>query len=403
MKRGCLAAILVVLVAGGFVRADEEPDGSMRTWLDADYLLWWLSPAPAGPALLTTGPLTNPTSLGSGIIGAPGTEVIGGNNNLNAGPYSGFRIGGGWINCANTFGAEANFFYLSQQGVGDSFSSDSNGNPLLARPVIDARTGNETVLFVSAPHAFSGSFVDTSSTSLFGFDANALFPISRSTPVDDEDVGGYITAVGGFRYVNLRDDMTLGQDSTVLPAGIGFFNGDPLSVGSNIAVSDNIRTLNQFYGGQIGLKAGLVWWRFTVSGTAKVALGSMREEANLSGSTTGYNAAFGTMQTVPGGLYVLSTNSGSHTRNVLAVVPEGTLNFAVEITPQIKLTLGYSMLYMSDVARPGNLIDRTINRTLLPSSQTYNPLIPGPSKPGFTWSGTDFWAQGINVGLSLRF
>src|SRR5487761_1754317 len=117
MRRGYLAAILVVLAAGNFVRAGEEPDGSMRTWLDADYLLWSLSPAPGGPATLTTGQLTNPTSSGSGILGAPGTQVLAGNDYLNTGMYSGFRIGTGWINCANTFGVEGNFFYLAQHGV----------------------------------------------------------------------------------------------------------------------------------------------------------------------------------------------------------------------------------------------------------------------------------------------
>lgn len=403
MRRGYLAAILVVLTAGSFVRAGEEPDGSMRTWLDADYLLWWFKPAPGGPPTLTTGPLTNPTSLGSGILGTPGTQTLAGNDYLNTGPYSGFRIGGGWINCAGTIGAEANFFYLAQQNVGDTFNSDGSGNPLLARPIVDARTGNETVLFVSAPNAFAGSFHETSSTLLFGFDANFLLPWIRCGACDPDEVGYYITPLGGFRYLNLRDELALSQSSNVLPAGIGFFDGNPLSVGSNIGLTDNIRTLNQFYGGQVGVKAGVTWWRFTLNGAAKVALGSMREEANLSGSTTGFNAVSGITQTVPGGLYVLSTNSGSYTRNMLAVVPEGNLNFSVELTSQLKLTLGYTILYFSNVARPGDLIDRSINRTELPSSQSFNPSIPGPQSPGFLWKGTDFWAQGINVGFSLRF
>jgi hypothetical protein len=403
MKRGYLAAVVVVLVAASSAWADEEPDGSMRTWLDADYLLWWLSPAPSGPALLTTGTLTSPTTLGSGILGTPGTSILAGNGNLNTGPYSGFRIGGGWINCDNSFGLEGNFFYLAPQGTQETFSSDSSGNPLLARPIIDARTGSETVLFVSAPNAFNGSFTVNSTTSLFGFDANMLLPWYRCYACDDQDLGYYLTPVAGFRYLNLRDDLTMSQSSNVLLDGVGFFNGQPITNGGNVSLTDDFRTLNQFYGGQIGLKAGLTWWRFTLNGTAKVALGSMREEANISGSTTGYNATFGVTQTVPGGLYALSSNIGSYSRNMLAVVPEGTLNFAVEITPQIKLTVGYTMLYISNVARPGDLIDRTVNNTLLPSSQSYNPSIPGPQRPGFTWSGTDFWAQGINVGLSLRF
>jgi hypothetical protein len=129
----------------------------------------------------------------------------------------------------------------------------------------------------------------------------------------------------------------------------------------------------------------------------------MHEEANLGGSTTASNTLFGATATAPGGLYVLGTNSGGHDRNIVAVVPEGTLNFAVEITSQVKAFVGYTIIYASNVQRPGNLIDRSIDRTQLPSSQTFSPSIPGAVHPAFTWNGTDFWAQGWNVGLSLRF
>jgi len=403
MKRGYLAAVLVVLAAATSAWAGEEPDGSLRTWLDADYLLWWFKPAPAGPALLTTGTLTSPTSLGSGILGTPSASVLAGDSYLNQGPYSGFRIGGGVMNCAGTIGGEGSFFYLAQRGIEESFASGPNGSPLLARPIIDARTGNETVLFVSAPNAFSGSFNVTSATEFFGADGNLLLPWTRCAACYPDEIGYYVTGLGGFLYLNLRDDLTLSQSSNILPAGVGFLNGLPIPARGNVSLSDDIRTLNQFYGGQIGIKAGITWWRFTLNGTGKIALGSMREQADLTGSTTGFNAALGTTATVPGGLYVLGTNVGSHTRNILAVVPQGTLSLAVEITSQIKLTVGYTIIYVSDVARPGNLIDRSINRTELPASQTFNPAIPGPQRPGFTWTGTDFWAQGINVGLSLRF
>ncbi|HTU91467.1 MAG TPA: BBP7 family outer membrane beta-barrel protein [Gemmataceae bacterium] len=403
MKRGYLAAVLVVLAAATSAWADEEPDGSMRTWLDADYLLWWLKPAPTGPALLTTGNLTNPTSLGSGILGESGTSILAGNSNFNQGPYSGFRIGGGVMNCAGTIGAEGSFFYLSQRGVGDTFSSDDSGNPLLARPIIDARTGNETVLFVSAPNAFNGSFNAESSTEFFGADANVLLPWARCAACYPDEVGYYVTGLGGFLYLNLSDDLTLSQSSNVLANGVGFFDSVPISPGGNISLSDDIRTLNQFYGGQIGVKAGVNWWRLSLNGVAKLGLGSMREEANLSGSTTVTNGPLGTSATVPGGLYVLGTNAGNYSRNILAVAPQGGLNFGFEITSQIKLTVGYTMIYVSDVARPGNLIDRTVDRTALPSSQTFSTSVPGAVRPSFTWSGTDFWAQGINVGLSLRF
>jgi hypothetical protein len=400
MKKGYLGAILVVLVLTGSTFAGSEPDGSMRTWVDGEYLLWWLKPAPVAAPLLTTGPLTNPVSLGSGILGAQNTQVLAGDQNLNTGPYSGFRVGGGWINCDNSFGVDGSFFYLSQRGTSFGISSDETGNPLLARPVLDARTGNETVLFVAAPNAFTGSLNIASTTNLYGFDANVLVPIQRCGEPDE--VVTYLTALGGFRYLNLRDDLTINQSSAVVGQGIAFFDGQPLTAGSDISITDTFRTLNQFYGGQVGIRAGASWWRFTVNGTAKVALGTMREEAKLSGFTSALDPTIGLNATTPGGLYAIKGTTGSFTRNVLTVVPEGNLWLSFEITPQIRLMMGYTIFYVSNVARPGDLINRSVDRTKIPSSQAFNPAVPGP-QPSFNWSGTDFWAQGINFGLSLRF
>jgi hypothetical protein len=368
--------------------------------LEGEYLLWWLRPGGTDQPLLTTGTLTNPITSGSGVLGTPTTSVLAGNQNFNQGPYSGFRVNAGWIHCDDTFGVTGSFFYLTQRGRDFPFNSDTGGNPLIARPVVDARTGAETVLFVAAPNAFSGGADISSSTLLFGFDANGLLPVRRGCC--DDEVNCYVNLLGGFRYLNLRDDLSIVSNTAVLPAGITFFNGLPVTSPGSLGVTDDFRTLNQFYGGQIGAQAGVTWWLFNINGVAKIAAGTMREEANISGTTT---ASFfnGPTQTTNGGLLAGNTNIGSHTRNIFAVVPEGQLNVQVEITSQIKLMLGYTILYVSNVQRPGQLIDRSVNRTALPSSELFNPGVPGPAHPAFLWSGTDFWAQGVNFGISLRF
>ena len=56
-------------------------------------------------------------------------------------------------------------------------------------------------------------------------------------------------------------------------------------------------------------------------------------------------------------------------------------------------------------ARPGEQIDRTINPTQNASFGA--PPLPrtlvGPARPGFSFAGSDFWAQGVNVGVTVRF
>jgi hypothetical protein len=256
---------------------------------------------------------------------------------------------------------------------------------------------------VSAPGAFAtapGVFSITSSTALLGADGNIIFPCMRGC-CDDELIP-YYNLLAGFRYLNLREELDLNQQTNVLPLGIGFLDGLPVPSPGTILISDSFHTLNQFYGGQIGIQGGLVWWRFTLSGTGKIALGTDREEVTNNGYSTAIRPVLGTV-TIPGGLLNQTSNFGSFTRNMFAVVPEGNVNFSVEITSQIKLMVGYTFLYISNVARPGDQIDRTVDRTLLPTSQAYHPALPNSGRPTFGWSGTDFWAQGINLGLSLRF
>ena len=66
--------------------------------------------------------------------------------------------------------------------------------------------------------------------------------------------------------------------------------------------------------------------------------------------------------------------------------------------------VGYTFLYTNNVLRPGNQINRTIN-TSQDTAYTEDPAakLQGPAQPTFKFNSSDFWAQGINVGLAFRF
>jgi len=56
--------------------------------------------------------------------------------------------------------------------------------------------------------------------------------------------------------------------------------------------------------------------------------------------------------------------------------------------------------YVSDVVRAPQQMSRTVND----SSFNLPPGPPdGPQVPTFKFTSTDFWAQGLNLGLALRF
>ena len=62
------------------------------------------------------------------------------------------------------------------------------------------------------------------------------------------------------------------------------------------------------------------------------------------------------------------SNSGSFNRDRFAVVPETDLVLGFRVTPHIKLLIGYSFLYWSNVVRPGDQIDTVIDPRQLPFS-----------------------------------
>ena len=83
------------------------------------------------------------------------------------------------------------------------------------------------------------------------------------------------------------------------------------------------------------------------------------------------------------------------------MVAEGRLVAGWRITPSIRAFVSYTFLYDSEVVRPGNLIDRTINPGLLPTSPFFGAA--GPPRPAFSPSNTDFWAQGMSIGVAVRY
>jgi hypothetical protein len=101
-----------------------------------------------------------------------------------------------------------------------------------------------------------------------------------------------------------------------------------------------------------------------------------------------------------GGLLTQPTNIGERDRNVFSVVPEIGVNVGYQVTDGLRVFAGYSFMYWTNVVRPGDQVDRVVNVTQLPGSPV---PFSGPARPAFSWNDTDFWAQGFNLGLEMRY
>ena len=85
-----------------------------------------------------------------------------------------------------------------------------------------------------------------------------------------------------------------------------------------------------------------------------------------------------------------------------AVVPEVDFSVGYQLFRWARLSVGYNFLYCSSVLRPGDQLDRTVSPTLLPSHPAFNPASTA-ANPAPLFKSTDFWAQGLNFGLSVSF
>ena len=97
----------------------------------------------------------------------------------------------------------------------------------------------------------------------------------------------------------------------------------------------------------------------------------------------------------------MPSNIGRFSRDMFVVAPEATINLGYQVTPAMRVFVGYNILYLSNVVRAGNQIDPIVNPNLITSTTGTTPSLP--VRPAFAFKGTDLWAQGVNLVLEFRY
>lgn len=352
------------------------PADCSRCWFNAEYLLWWTKSQPLPVPVLSTGVLSDPAS----------EILIGGNDPFDAEPHHGGRFTlGTYLGAEQRFGVEGNYFFLAERTDSLRVISSENQLPVTGIPFVAALPGgsNLPAFFTLANHpAFSSDTTLSMSTFMQGVELNGLYNLSTGR-------SGRLALIAGARYLDLQEDLSLATRSPPIP---------PVTV-QDYTILDEFDTRNQFYGGQLGVRLDWSAGRFFVSGTGKIALGNMCQEVEVNGFFQSIDPGEATLS--PGGVYTQSTNIGRHTRDELAWVPELNLSAGVRITSRISASIGYNLLYASSVLRPGDQIDPVINPSQ--NSVLGDGTLVGPARPAVPFNDTSFWAQGINVGLQIRY
>jgi hypothetical protein len=325
------------------------------------------------------------------------TTLIGGGP-IGGNTTSGARLTlGWWFGPEHIWGLEASGFFLGQNSRNEG--AGGMGNTIVGRPFvfqglpttingIAVNPGDVLREFVSQPGVAAGVVNVEHTTSLWGAELNLM----RGLLCCDR---GYLNVLVGYRHLGLDESLTI--DETVMAVSPNLLRSVP--AGATFSVEDRFSTHNRFYGGQIGVAGEYRFNRLSIGMQAKVALGLTQQWGDINGFTVLQSG--GAVTTGAGGLLGLQgTNIGHYYHSKFGVVPEGTFTIGYDITTWCRATIGYNFLYWSNVIRPGGLIDPGVNPTFIPGAPG-GPV--GPARPAPMFTTTEFWAQGLTLGLQFRW
>ncbi|MBI1830871.1 MAG: BBP7 family outer membrane beta-barrel protein [Planctomycetes bacterium] len=360
-------------------------------WVHGEYIGTFLRPMRTPLPLVTTG---SEFDARPGAIAQPATSVLFGNSSVDYGMQSGARFEAGtFLDAGNRFSLELAGFFVLPNSQSFNAVSDANGNPVISRPIFNTADNVEGAFLNALPGKIAGTLSIESKSEMFGLELNARYHAYLREQ-------WHLDGLLGFRYLRLSERMRIREHINPIATDFLSFLGARVNIPNSLEDDDNFRTINQFFGPQIGGRASWEHKWFILDAYAKVGLGATREEASISGTTTLITPAGNSVAN--GGILALPANSGTQRRTVVGIVPEFGVNLGVDLWQHTRLQLGYSFLMWNHVVRPAGQMDRNVNPTQVPGSPTFGPLT-GPNAPNYRFNDEFFWTHTFRIGLDIHF
>jgi hypothetical protein len=389
---------IIILDDGGHL-VDEQGQslfglqygGNQPFYVQGEWLLWATRGFRLPPLVTTASPLDPPNTRGA--LGFGTTQLLFGNSNTPSGLRSGARFTAGYnFDPDGLCALEANFFFLGRKNDNVTFSSDNF--PVIGRPFFNINTGMQDRELTTTPEFNQGNLQVHMSSALLGAEVNKRSLICCGCDYQ-------VTGIVGFRYLDLRDHLEIQENLTFINDVPGVGANPPIaSRGDRVFVFDRFDTHNRFYGGQIGANAE---WRrgcWSLDTRFKLALGATQQSVDIDGGQQIVRAN-GTVQNFQGGLLALPSNIGHFTQTRFAVVPEVGVKVGYNFTENLRVFVGYDFLYWSNVLRPGDQIDTSLDANRIPNFGAFPPA--NQVRPVVPFRTTSYWAMGLNAGLELRY
>ena len=357
-------------------------------WAQFDALLWW-SQGQGSPPLVTTSP-DNTLREDAGVLGRPGTQILHGGERLDGNGRLGGRFNVGmWLDDCRHTAIEATWLMLGDGGNSGNFYAQSVQDPvspILARPFFNTQLEEQDARLVAFPDIVTGDVQVETSNELNSVSVLARWNYCRGA-------GCRVNLVGGYRFLRFREGLLVNEQLTSID------DGGVVPVGTVFQLFDSFATDNEFHGGEIGLSLFYDHGPWSLDVLPKLAIGNMRQTVAIDGSTMTISPIDPPL-TQPGGLLALPTNIGQSEQDRVALIPELNLNLRYHWSACFSMSVGYSLLWITDVARAGDQIDFRVNPSQLPSN---GGSVVGDAYPRRQLDHSSMWFQGLNLGVAWQY
>ena len=350
-------------------------------WFNVDALYWWMPRTSIPVPLVTTGDPADGNL--AGVVGRPSTRILFGDQSL-ANDNFGMRLAlGGSFGGDRAAGFELGGFWFARAGHAFRAASDANGNPPIYLTAYNVQTAAEASLVVADPLAqFGGNVTILTKMRLWGAEGNLSANIVRDDSFE-------WTLLYGFRFIQLAESFDL------------YSNSVDLAFNQAYAIHDRFATTNNFYGFQIGSRFRWQPSRVSFEATPKLAIGATERILKIDGSSSNTGPDAVTPGNFAGGFLAEPSNIGRRSSTAFGIVPSLELKLGLQVSEHVHFSLGYDILYLNSVLRPGNQLDRNIN---LSQNPIYNATPgTGPNSPASSLNSSSFFVNGINLRLEFRF
>jgi hypothetical protein len=343
-------------------------------WVNAEFLLAWRH-GNRFPPLVTTSPNGTLDPI-AGVLGFGTTSVAYSNEAIGEDARPGGRITlGTWLDPWQCWGVEGRYYALADETTQFTATSEA-GDPILARPFFDVIAGAQASRLIAFPGIVSpGSVSVTTESEVLGGDALLRRSLCRWGC-------GRVDFIVGYQYARIDESLAIADSSTdVDPNNL-------IADGTIFAITDNFATRNEYHAATVGAAAQFEQgaWRLDVLG--KIGFGNMAESVTIAGQTIIDAPPVGVVDVVNDfGLLAQGVNLGTFSQDRFAVSPEVNAKAVYCVNDCIDVWAGYTFVYWSRVAQPGQQIDIDLR---VPADR-------------FAIRDSEYWIHALTLGGQVRF